>query len=166
MKNITLNKVKDMAFLANESYKNAVENDENINMEKEMAKGKPLTNPATNSSFEVVEQKNEYTAFGIGFGFSATVFKDTETNEYVIAFRGTNDSEDILDDIIMFATSSGSLGDVTNKQFSQAFAFASKQIAEILAKDPDAKISAAEHSLGGALAQIIGAKPKLQNHNI
>ena len=166
MKNITLNKVKDMAFLANESYKNAVENDENINMEKEMAKGKPLTNPATNSSFEVVEQKNEYTAFGKGIGFSATVFKNTETNEYVIAFRGTNDGEDILDNLIMGATSTGLLGDVTNKQFKEAFAFASKQIAEILAKDPDAKISAAEHSLGGALAQIIGAKPKLQNHNI
>lgn len=152
MKNITLNKVKDMAFLANESYKNAVENDENINMEKEMAKGKPLTNPATNSSFEVVEQKNEYTAFGKGIGFSGTVFKNTETNEYVIAFRGTNDGEDILDNLIMGATSTGLLGDVTNKQFKEAFAFASKQIAEILAKDPDAKISAAEHSLGGSLA--------------
>lgn len=70
MKNITLNKVKDMAFLANESYKNAVENDENINMEKEMAKEKPLTNPATNSSFEVVAQVNDEIT-----GFSGTVLK-------------------------------------------------------------------------------------------
>lgn len=83
MKNITLNKVKDMAFLANESYKNAVENDENINMEKEMAKGKPLTNPATNSSFEVVEQVNDEIT-----GFSGTVFKDPVSGEYTIAFRG------------------------------------------------------------------------------
>ncbi len=75
-KNITLNDVRDSAFLANESYNN-------------FPNGKEVTNPATSSSFEVVEQKNEYTAFGIGFGFSGTVFKNTETNEYVIAFRGT-----------------------------------------------------------------------------
>ena len=162
--NISLNEVKNSAFLASEAYKNVV--NEVKNAKKQFSIGSILKNPATNSSFEVVEQKNEYTAFGIGFGFSATVFKDTETNEYVIAFRGTNDGEDILDNLIMGATSTGLLGDVTNKQFSQAFAFASEQIAEILAKDPDAKISAAEHSLGGALAQIIGAKPKLQNHNI
>lgn len=65
MKNITLNNVKDTAFLANESYKNAVENDENINKEKEMYKGKPLTNPATNSSFEVFNQKNEITNINV-----------------------------------------------------------------------------------------------------
>ena len=160
--NISLNEVKNSAFLANASYGNVGggKKDDLPNL------GETITNPATNSSFEVVEQKNEYTAFGKGIGFSATVFKNTETNEYVIAFRGTNDGEDILDNLIMGATSTGLLGDVTNKQFKEAFAFASKQIAEILAKDPDAKISAAEHSLGGALAQIIGAKPKLQNHNI
>ena len=80
------------------------------------------------------------------------MFKNTETNEYVIAFRGTNDGEDILDNLIMGATSTGLLGDVTNKQFSQAFAFAIEQIAEILAKDPDAKISLTGHSLGGSIA--------------
>ena len=155
--NVKLNEAKDFAFLADKSYKTA--NGKEGQLPK--AKEGEVTNPATGSSFEVVKQVNDENT-----GFSGTVFKNTETNEYVIAFRGTNDSEDILDDIIMFATSSGSLGDVTNKQFSQAFAFASEQIAEILAKDPDAKISAAEHSLGGSLAQIIGAKPKLQNHNI
>ena len=94
------------------------------------------------------------------------MFKDTETNEYVIAFRGTNDSEDILDDLIMGATSTGLLGDVTNKQFKEAFAFASEQIAKIQAQDPDAKISTTGTSLGGSLAQAVGAKLKLQNHNI
>ena len=151
-KNITLNEVKNSAFLAKQPYENFP------NSSKET-----ITNPATGSSFEVVEQTNED-----GGGFSGTVFKNTETNEYVIAFRGTSlkDGEDILDNLIMGATSTGLLGDVTNKQFSQAFAFASEQIAEILAKDPNAKISITGHSLGGALAQIIGAKPKLQNHNI
>ena len=71
------------------------------NKDKHLPKDGIITNPATNSSFEVVEQKNEYTAFGKGFGFSATVFKNTETNEYVIAFRGTNDGEDILDNLII-----------------------------------------------------------------
>ena len=159
--NLTLNAVKNSAFLANKTYEDKAKLDEDAKNN-----GGTITNPATNSSFEVVEQKNEYTAFGKGFGFSGTVFKNTETNEYVIAFRGTNDSEDFLDDLIMVATSTGLFGDVTNKQFKEAFAFASKQIARIKELDPNAKISAAEHSLGGALAQIIGAKLKLQNHNI
>ena len=148
----TLENIKNLAFLSNESYKTAVDTVQKGKEKEQMSFKQPLTNPATNSSFEVVEQKNEYTAFEKGFGFSATVFKNTETNEYVIAFRGTNDGEDILDNLIMGATSTGLLGDVTNKQFSQAFAFAIEQIAEILAKDPDAKISLTGHSLGGSLA--------------
>ena len=84
-KNITLNDVKDSAFLANEAYNN-------------FANGDKITNPATGSSFEVVEQTNED-----GGGFSGTVFKNTETNEYVIAFRGTSISvpRDFIDNAIM-----------------------------------------------------------------
>ena len=70
-KNITLDDVKNSAFLADQAYKN-------------FANGDKVTNPATGSSFEVVEQTNED-----GGGFSGTLFKNTETNEYVIAFRGT-----------------------------------------------------------------------------
>ena len=91
---VKLNEVKDFAFLADKSYKTA--NGESDQLPK--AKEGVITNDTTNSSFEVVEQKNEYTAFGKGFGFSGTVFKNTETNEYVIACRGTNDGEDFLDD--------------------------------------------------------------------
>ena len=148
----TLENIKNLVFLSNESYKMAVDTVQKGKEKEQMSFKQPLKNPATNSSFEVVKQKNEYTAFEKGFGFSATVFKNTETNEYVIAFRGTNDGEDILDNLIMGAASTGLLGDVTNKQFSQAFAFAIEQIAEILAKDPDAKISLTGHSLGGSLA--------------
>ena len=91
-KNITLNDVIDSAFLAKQSYESFP------NSSKEI-----ITNPATGSSFEVVDQKNEYTAFGIDFGFSGTVFKNTETNEYVIAFRGTSISvpRDFIDNAIM-----------------------------------------------------------------
>ena len=167
MKNVTLANVKDFAFLANKAYASEAEIKNEQQSNKDIGNNYAVYNPATGSSFEVVEQKNE-TVFGKDFGFSGTVFKNTETNEYVIAFRGTSlsDPVDLVDNGIMGVTSTGLLGDVTNKQFKEAFAFASKQIAEILAKDPDAKISAAEHSLGGALAQIIGAKLKLQNHNI
>ena len=145
-KNITLNEVKNSAFLAEQSYKSF---EISPNSSKDI-----ITNPATNSSFEVIDQINEKSKFfGVDTGgFSATVFKDTNTNEYVIAFRGSNDMQDIRDDLIMGATSTGLLGDVTNKQFKEAFAFASEQIARIQAQNPDAKISIAGHSLGGALA--------------
>ena len=93
--NISLNDVKNGAFFAKQSY-------ETFNTSVDGVKDK-ITNPATNSSFEVVKQKNEYTAFEKGFGFSATVFKNTETNEYVIAFRGTSISvpRDFIDNAIM-----------------------------------------------------------------
>lgn len=147
---INLSTIKDVAFLANKSYKTA--NGEPDQLPK--AKDGIITNPARNSSFEVIDQINEKSKFfGVDTGgFSATVFKDTNTNEYVIAFRGSDDIQDFRDDLIMGATSTGLLGDVTNKQFSQAFAFASEQIARIQAQNPDAKISITGHSLGGALA--------------
>ena len=97
--NVKLNEVKDFAFLADKSYKTANGKEGQLPKAKEGV----ITNPATNSSFEVVEQKNEYTAFGKGIGFSGTVFKNTETNEYVIAFRGTSISvpRDFIDNAIM-----------------------------------------------------------------
>ena len=86
-KNITLNDVKDSAFLAKQSYESFSNSSEET-----------ITSPATGSSFEVVEQTNED-----GGGFSGTVFKNTETNEYVIAFRGTSISvpRDFIDNAIM-----------------------------------------------------------------
>ena len=71
-KNITLNDVKNSAFLADQAYNNFPNGSE-----------KTITNPATGSSFEVIDQIESAN------GFSATVFKDTSTGEYAIAFRGT-----------------------------------------------------------------------------
>ena len=66
--NISLNEVKNSAFLASESYKHAV--DKIKNSKTEILKNGIITNPATNSSFEVIEQV-EYAN-----GFSATVFRN------------------------------------------------------------------------------------------
>ena len=55
-------------FLASESYKHAVDKIENS--KTEILKNGVITNPATNSSFEVIEQV-EYAN-----GFSATVFRN------------------------------------------------------------------------------------------
>ena len=60
--NISLNEVKNSAFLANESYKT-------FDLSKKDAK--PVTNPATNSSFEVYNQAGNDSS-----GFSPTVFRN------------------------------------------------------------------------------------------
>ena len=92
--NISLSEVKNSAFLANASYGNVGgdKKDDLPNL------GETITNDTTNSSFQVVEQTNED-----GGGFSGTVFKNTETNKYVIAFRGTSISipRDFIDNAIM-----------------------------------------------------------------
>lgn len=63
MNNPALENVKNLAFLLNESYKTAVDDVENKN--KEISKKQPLINPATNSSFEVFNQKNEITNINV-----------------------------------------------------------------------------------------------------
>ena len=78
--NVKLNEVKDFAFLADKSYKTANGKEGQLPKAKEGV----ITNPATNSSFEVVAQVNDDTT-----GFSGTVFKDPVSGEYTIAFRGT-----------------------------------------------------------------------------
>ena len=62
--NISLNDVKNAAFLANESYKT-------FDLSKKDAK--PINNDATNSSFEVINQIESAN------GFSATVFRNINT---------------------------------------------------------------------------------------
>ena len=51
-KNITLNDIRNSAFLADQAYKNFA------NSSKET-----ITNPATNSSFEVIDQKRDNNGF-------------------------------------------------------------------------------------------------------
>ena len=58
-KNITLNDVRNSAFLADQAYKNFA------NSSKET-----ITNPATNSSFEVIDQTESAN------DFSTTIFRN------------------------------------------------------------------------------------------
>ena len=60
--NISLNEVKNAAFLASQSY-------ETFNTSVDGVKDK-ITNPATNSSFKVIAQTESAN------GFSATVFRN------------------------------------------------------------------------------------------
>ena len=80
----TLENIKNLAFLSNESYKTAVDTVQKGKEKEQMSFKQPLKNPSTGSSFEVVEQVNDEAT-----GFSGTVFKDPVSGEYTIAFRGT-----------------------------------------------------------------------------
>ena len=65
MNNPALENVKNLAFLSNESYKTAVNTVKKGKEKEQMSFNQPLTNPATNSSFEVFNQKNEITNINV-----------------------------------------------------------------------------------------------------
>lgn len=66
-----------MPFLASESYKHAVDKIENS--KTEILKNGVITNPTTNSSFEVVDQTKSAN------GFSATVFRNIPQRDWGMA---------------------------------------------------------------------------------
>ncbi|MDY4153913.1 hypothetical protein [Campylobacter sp.] len=74
MNNVTLENVKDFAFLAEKSYK-AVKSstDRDYKPSKHLPENGIITNPTTNSSFEVINQIESAN------GFSATVFRNINT---------------------------------------------------------------------------------------
>ena len=76
--NVKLGAVKNSAFLANVSYDstNKMKTRDFAKVENDKI---TLTNPATNSSFEVIAQIKSAN------GFSATVFRNININEYTIA---------------------------------------------------------------------------------
>ena len=73
--NVKLNEIKDFAFLADKSYKTSNEKKGQLPKVKEGV----ITKDTTNSSFEVIAQTESAN------GFSATVFRNINTNEYTIA---------------------------------------------------------------------------------
>lgn len=114
---VKLNEVKDFAFLADKSYKTA--NGESDQLPK--VKNGIITNPATNSSFEVIDQIESAN------GFSATVFRNINTNEYTMAYRGTE-----LTDPNDFRTNARMVVSSKNNQFEEAKRFTDEQIMAIL----------------------------------
>ena len=114
---VKLNEIKDFAFLADKSYKTA--NGEEGQLPK--AKNGIITNPATNSSFEVIDQIESAN------GFSATVFRNINTNEYTIACRGTE-----FTDLNDFRTNARMVVSSKNNQFEEAKRFTDEQIMAIL----------------------------------
>ena len=114
---VKLNEVKDFAFLADKSYKTA--NGESDQLPK--AKNGIITNSTTNSSFEVIDQIESAN------GFSATVFRNINTNEYTMAYRGTE-----LTDLNDFRTNAIMVVSSKNNQFEETKRFTDEQIMAIL----------------------------------
>lgn len=85
--------------------------------------------------------------------FDAITFRKGNSNNYVIAFRGT-DYPDILEWItdIGYAITGGE-----HVQAKRAYEYAQKTYEKIVNDDPGANIYITGHSLGGYLAQIAGA---------
>lgn len=104
-------------------------------------------------SWELIEST------GTNSGMDAGVFIDRGTGELALVFRGTEtcdfpcsfkELEDTARDAIAdIAIGTGTVSD----QFKDAFRFAQ----DVIKRNPGVKITAAGHSLGGGLAQAIGA---------
>ena len=96
---------------------------------------------------------------GKSSGMDAGVYKNRDTSELALVFRGTEtcdfpcsfkELEDVASDAI--ADVAIGIGTVSD-QFKDAFRFAQ----DVVGRHPGVKITVAGHSLGGGLAQAIGA---------
>ncbi len=96
---------------------------------------------------------------GNSSGMDAGVYKNRDTNEIALAFRGTETCDfpcsfKELEDTARDAIADAAIGIGTvSDQFKDAFRFAQG----VVSRYPDTKITVTGHSLGGGLAQAIGA---------
>ncbi|MGZ0018502.1 lipase family protein [Nitrosomonas sp. wSCUT-2] len=104
-------------------------------------------------SWELIE------SIGKSSGMDAGVFRNRDTNELALVFRGTETcnfpcSFKELEDTARDALADAAIGiGRVSDQFKDAFNFAQSMIR----KYPGAKFTVAGHSLGGGLAQAVGA---------
>jgi hypothetical protein len=85
-------------------------------------------------------------------GLQALLLKNTNNNEIIIAFRGTDEKKDISTDL--------NLG---KDQFNSIKRELSDYIGAVKNASPDAKITFTGHSLGGGLSEIAGYFAKKEN---
>ncbi|MBX9895218.1 MAG: lipase [Nitrosomonas sp.] len=96
---------------------------------------------------------------GKSSGMDAGVFRNRDTNELALVFRGTETCDfpcsfKELEDTTRDALADAAIGiGRVSDQFKDAFNFAQS----VISKHPGAKITVAGHSLGGGLAQAVGA---------
>jgi hypothetical protein len=105
-------------------------------------------------------------SIGKNSGMDAGVYKNRDTNELVLAFRGTEfcdfpcsfkETEDSFRDVT--ADTAIGIGTVSD-QFKHAFTFAQ----DVVKRNPGSKITVTGHSLGGGLAQAVGATLALETY--
>lgn len=96
---------------------------------------------------------------GTNSGMDAGVYRNRDSDELALVFRGTETCDfpcsfKELEDTARDAIADAAIGTGTvSDQFKDAFRFAQ----DVLIQHPDEKITVAGHSLGGGLAQAIGA---------
>lgn len=103
---------------------------------------------------EIVHMKNKKGDSNIHQkkNFSAVAYK--KGNEIIIAFRGTDDKKDIIEDV-RIAFSKGLKGDKFAHQYTE----------DIISMYPDCNITFTGHSLGGAYAQLACVKKLIEGNN-
>ena len=121
----------------------------------QMANQSYKDNPAPIGNWQVIDKMIDKNS-----GFAACAYKNPQTNEIIIAYRGT-DNGDISADAALARDSKAMLltaptavfsakGTDWDKQFTQALDFAGR----VQRNNPNSEISVTGHSLGGGLAQI------------
>lgn len=100
------------------------------------------------TSIHTTNDLNGNPYYNTSSGVQAALYRNRLTNEMVIAYRGTDQTEDLLVDLQI------ALGNISQEQLLDAEIFYNAVITQY----GDSNITITGHSLGGALAQLVGAE--------